>query len=315
MKPLHLLVLLILGIVWGSTFLFVKVAIKETTPFVLVEVRTLFALGTLTLILLHQRRTIPLSRKLWFKVSGLAVVNACLPFLFISWGQPHIPSGTGSVLNATMPLFVALISALLLTDEHLNGTKVVGLILGISGVIVFTSGQIFNVREAHALGELSIICGAIAWAVAAVYGRVIMREGDPLVTAWLHFFLAIIFLLPPTLLINAPPDFNMSAKAWLCIFALGGVGSGGGFVLYLWLIKNIGPVRASLNAYIMPISGLFLGWLILGENLGINSFVGCAIIIAGVYLVLSGRVPFSLPRTLPRRLPAPIGTATPEPQD
>lgn len=315
MKPIHLALLLAVGAVWGSTFLFVKVAIKETTAFPLIEVRTAFALVTLTAILIHQKRRIPFSRDLWVKATGLAILNAILPFLFITWGQPHIASGTGSVLNATMPLFVALISAAVLTDEHLNGAKVIGLLLGITGVIVFTSGQIFNIKEAHALGELSIICGAFAWGAAAVYGRWMMRAGDPLVVAWLHFFIALVILAPPTLLVNAPADFNMSMKVWLCLFALGGVGSGGGFVIYLWLIQHIGPVKASLTSYIMPISGLFLGWLVLDEKLGVNSFIGSAIIISGVYLVLRGRIPFSIPRILPQRLPAAVAASPAEPQD
>jgi drug/metabolite transporter (DMT)-like permease len=192
-----------------------------------------------------------------------------------------------------MPLFTALFAALFLIEERLTPVRLAGLAGGFVGVIVLTGGQIYDFGDSSVLGELAVVGAAACYGAGAVYARTLLRHGDPLALSGAQLVVGVIFVLPLLLAARGTPDYALSLEAWLSLLALGVLGTGIAIVVYLWLVDNVGSVRSSLVTYIIPIVGLLLGWAVLDESIGVNTILGCVLIIAGVAAVVRGQAPSS----------------------
>jgi len=289
MNARTLFILVLVGILWGASYVFTKVAIAETSVLTLVTIQTF--IGGVAIFAYMRARQVPFiaTSGLWPKAAGMALLNTIIPLLLVAWAVIRIDAGVAAVLNATMPLFAALFSALLLADERLNLSRAGGLIVGFAGVIVFTNGDIFNLNDSNVVAELAVIAAAASWGLNAVYARVVIRTEDPLTLTGTYFMMAVVILSAILLIFDWPPDARMSAKAWACIASAGALSGALAYILFLWLLPRIGAVRAALTSYIVPVAGLFLGWLFLEEKVGVSSVIGTAIIISGVALVLQSR--------------------------
>jgi drug/metabolite transporter (DMT)-like permease len=280
-------VLLLLGSIWGASFLFIKIVVEETSPLALVEGRITFgALVVVAIMAFGPNRSIRASRRLWAMAAALAVLNNIIPFLLISWGETHIESGRASVLNSTMPLFTALFASLILVDERMTWLRVSGLLLGFLGVAVLTGGDIMNVTDSSVLGQMAVVLAAACYGASAVYIRLLLHSEDPLNLSRLQLVIGALILAPVLFAVEGVPNYNLSLEAWLSLITLGVLGTGLAYVAYFWLLGAIGSVRASLVTYILPIVGLLLGWAVLDESVGINSILGCGLIILGVTTVM-----------------------------
>jgi drug/metabolite transporter (DMT)-like permease len=217
------------------------------------------------------------------------VLSNIVPFLLISWGEIHIDSGTASVLNSTMPLFTALFASLILVDERLTWLRLSGLLLGFLGVGVLAGGDVTDVTDSSVLGQMAVVGAAACYGAGAVYARTLLRSEDPLNLTRLQLVIGALILAPALFAVDGVPNYNLSLEAWLSLIALGVLGTGLGYVAFFWLLGTVGSVRASLVTYIVPITGLTLGWAVLDESIGINTIVGCALIILGVTTVIRRR--------------------------
>ncbi|MGQ9572463.1 MAG: DMT family transporter [Dehalococcoidia bacterium] len=290
MTTRSLVVLLVLGSVWGASFLFIKVVVEETSPLALVEGRIAFgALAVIAVMAFARRRSAATSARLWALVAGLAVLNNIVPFLLISWGEIHIESARASVLNSTMPLFTALFAALILIDEQLTWLRLSGLFLGFLGVAVLTGGNIVNFTDSSVLGQLAVVGAAACYGLGAVYARLLLHSEEPFNLARLQLVAGALILAPVLFAVDGVPNYNLSLEAWLSLITLGLLGTGLAYIAYLWLVSTVGSVRTSLVTYVIPIVGLILGWAVLNETVGFNSIFGCGLIIAGITTVLQGR--------------------------
>ena len=146
-----LVTLLVLGGVWGSSFLFIKVVVEETSPLELVAGRLFFGALAIALVMALRRTPLPRRPSLLAKVCLMALMSNVVPFLLIAWAEVHIPSGTASVLNSTMPLFTALFAAAFLAEEHLTAARLAGLIAGFLGVVVLTGGDVVHITDSDVL--------------------------------------------------------------------------------------------------------------------------------------------------------------------
>ena len=229
----------------------------------------------------------------WLDVSPVlwAVFGVAVPFVLIAWAEEHIESGTASVLNSSMPLFTALFAAAFLVDEQLTPVRAAGLFVGFVGVVVLTGGDLYNLGDSSVLGELAVIAAAVCYGGSAVYGRTLLRHGEPLALSGSQLLMGVTLMLPVLLVVRGTPDYSLSVEAWLSLLALGVFGTGLGVVVYLWLVDNVGSVRSSLVTYVIPIVGLLLGWAVLGESIGLNTVLGCVLIIGGVAAVVRGQAP------------------------
>lgn len=293
MTPKALLTLLALGATWGASFLFIKVLVDETSPLEVTEGRLFFGALAVGAVLAARKTSLRWPRSLWLKVGAMAFFANVIPFILIAWAEEHIESGTAAVLNSTMPLFTALFAAAFLVEEQFTPGRLAGLAVGFVGVIVLTGGDVYDFTDSGALGQLAVMGAAACYGAGAVYVRTLLRQQDPIGLSAGQLVLGTLLVLPIMLAVRGTPDYSLSVEAWLSLLALGVLGSGAAFIAYLWLVDNVGSVRGSLVTYVIPIVGLFLGWAVLDESVGVNTVAGCGLIIAGVAAVMRGQAPSS----------------------
>lgn len=291
MSARAIVILAVLGCVWGASFLFIKVIVEETSPFTLVAVRlTLGALPMLVIVAV-KRPVVAAPRAIIPNTALMAVFAMALPFLMISWGEEHIDSGIAAVLNSTVPLWTALIGAVFLPHERLGVTALVGIAIGFGGVLILTGSDITRITDSSLLGQLAVVGAALSYGAALVFARMKLVDEDPVLVTALQLWIGALLMWPVGFVAAwGTPDVNVSAKAWLSWLALGVLGTGLAYIAYYWLIVKIG-VLASAVTYIPPVIKLVLGALVLDEVIGANVVLGAAVIILGV-LTLAGRLEF-----------------------
>jgi drug/metabolite transporter (DMT)-like permease len=232
-------------------------------------------------------------------MSVMAVLSNVIPFALIAWGEEHIPSGTASILNATVPIFTAAIAAGVLTEERFTSARLGGLVLGFLGVAVLTGEDALHVTDSDVLGELAVVGAAACYGVGAVFARILLRGQDPVNLSILQLALGSLYTVPVLLIVSGTPDYGLDPEAWASLATLGLLGTGIGYIAWLWMIDNIGSVRASLVTYIVPVVAVVLGWLVLDESIGVNTIAGGLLIVAGVASVMRGQAPVRLVRREP----------------
>ncbi len=287
------IVLIVLGGVWGASFLFIKVAVEEIAPAEVAGGRLFFGAVAVVLVMVFQRRPVPHSPSLIAKVALMGLLSNVVPFTLIAWAEVHIDSGIASVLNSTMPLFTALVAAAVLAEERFTAGRLAGLAVGFLGVVALAGGDILRITDNDVLGQLAVVGASACYGAGAVYARTLLRSEDPLGLSALQLILAALLAVLLSLAMEGPPDYSMSVKGWLSLITLGVVGSGFAYVAYLWLIDNMGSVRASLVTYIIPAVGLLLGWSVLDEEIGLSTILGAALIVLGIATAMRGQAPAS----------------------
>ncbi len=280
MKPKHWFVFILLGAIWSSSFMWIKIAVQEVGPITLVAFRVLFGLLFGVAVILIQRVRLPRSLKEWSPVLILGITNVAIPFFLISWGEQSIDSAVAAILDATVPLFTILIAHYLLRDDKMTAPKVLGLLMGFAGVVILMSKDI-GASFGSVLGQLAVVLASAFYAGSAVYARKttedtpgILRSAGPLVSATVVMWLA-------APLVESPVKIPQLGITWIALLFLGILGSGLAFVLSYYLIHEIGPTRTSMVTYLFPLGGVILGVAFLNEALSWQVFVG------GVLVVLS----------------------------
>ncbi len=274
-------VLIVLGAIFGSSFLFVKVLVAEVGPMTLVTGRLLLASAAVLALLALRRKPLGWTPTLAAKVTLLSALSLVVPFGLISWAEQHIDSGVASTLVSTMPLFTALLAAGVFADERLTSGRLAGLLAGFAGVVVLTGGE-FDLSDSSVLGQLAVVAAGASYGAGAVYSRALLRSQEPLSLGGLEMVMGTLLALPLAFAFDGTPDVALSAKAWGALVVLGVAGTAVAFVAYLWLVEQAGSVRASLVTYIVPVAGLLLGWAVLDERFGLNALFGGLLIVLGV---------------------------------
>ena len=293
-----------LGGVWGGSFLFIKVIVDETGPLEVVAGRLLFGALAVAAYVAITRHRVAVAPRLIPHIAVLAVLANILPFALISWGEEHIESGTASVLNAMVPIFTAVIAAIALDEEHFTPGRLGGLFLGFVGVAVLTGTESLDVTDSNVAGQLAVVGAAFCYGLGAVYMRTLLRGQDTVSLTIAQLAIGVVIAAGVLLVARGgAPNYSLSLEAWASLLALGTLGTGIGYVAFVWLIENIGSVRASLVTYIVPVLALILGWLVLDEGIGVNTIAGFLLIIGGVTTVMRGQAPSS------QRLQEPVAPA------
>lgn len=310
MKGRDVGLLLVLGAMWGSSFLFIKVALGEFSPEFIVACRLLFALLTLLataplLARLSGREGPDLRRgvaRLWRPMLVLGLFNAALPFLVIAWGTQFLPSGTAAILNSTVPLFTALLAGALpmVTDERLGPLGIAGILLGTLGVGVLAGG--FGDLDGGAsdalLGAGAVLTGSVSYAIGALCARR-MTKGVPVTVSAIGQNLGGLIPILPLALLSLP-DTLPSLATLGSLVGLGAIGTGFSLLLYFRLIANVGATRTSTVTYLVPVWALVYGALLLGEDVTARSLLGLGLILAGVAGVTGiARLPRKRPPAAP----------------
>jgi len=281
LKTKHWIVFISLGLIWSSSFLWIKIAIEEMGPMTLVAYRVLFGLLFGVAVIMIQRAQLPRTLKEWTPLFVLGMTNIAIPFFLISWGEKHIDSGVASILDATVPLFTILAAHFILHDDKMTVPKVLGLLMGFAGVVILMSKDI-GASSNSLLGQAAVIVASVFYAGSSIYARKftedtqgIFRSMGPLVSATAVMWLA-------SFLFEAPVKVPDQPMIWIALLWLGVFGSGAAFVMLYYLIHEIGPTRSTMVTYLFPLGGVTLGTIFLDEKLTWQIVTGAALIVASL---------------------------------
>ncbi|UPK26465.1 DMT family transporter [Bradyrhizobium sp. 195] len=279
--------LLLLSLIWGSSFTLIKVAIPTIPPFTMVAARVTIAAVLLILVAATQRYALPRRGSVWaaFVVQGL--LQSALPFTLISWGEAHIASGLAGVLNATPPMFVLAIAVMTGHGRQaIGGRKIVGVVLGLAGVAL-TMGidALSGIGTASPLAQMAVLGASLCYALAPIWGQ--RFSGLPaIVTAAGAMSCAAVLMLPTAAALEQPWRLAQPpAPAIAAVIALGVVCTALAMVIYFRLIHTLGPLGTTSGSYLRAGFAVALGTVWLGERFTQSSLVGMLLILAGVVAV------------------------------
>ncbi len=296
MKARDVALLLALGAIWGASFMFIKVLLRELSPLTVVGYR--LGLGAIGLLVFYaidrmRRRTGAAPPQAPFPVRRLlgpslllGLANGIIPYLAITWGETAISSGEAAILNATTPLFTAII--ILLGARHFGGERTslmqgVGLVIGFAGVAVLVSGgsAVPGVAPEQAwLGDGAVLLASASYAVASLYARRAFAGQPVLYPALGQTVSAALVMLPLTLL--APPAHGLSLAAIAAALTLGLGGTAVAYLIYFSLIASVGATRTVIVTYLLPGTALIYGAVLLGEPVGWVALAGLALVLLGI---------------------------------
>ena len=276
----------LLGLIWGSSFLWIKIGVESITPMMLVTLRVSFGLLALLVVMAAQRQAFPRDRSTLLKYGFMGVFNLVLPFLLITWGETKIDSSLASILNAATPLFVIIIAHFWLHDEKITGPRLGGLLMGFAGVVVLVLQNLKpGTMQGDILGELAVLLATVSYAVALIFSRKYLRGTKPVVqsTMILVVATALMWIIMPVA--DRPPVWPATPLTWLAVIWLGVLGLCVAYLLFFYLNNAVGPTRASLVTYVFPVVGVVLGIIFLSEPLTWNMIVGSILVVSGIVVV------------------------------
>jgi drug/metabolite transporter (DMT)-like permease len=280
----YLPLLLLLTSLWGSSFLFIEIALREVEPSFLIMLRLLSAALVLVPVLVVHfgaRGAYGRLRDGWRPLLVLGAVNAAIPFTLIAWGQKHIDSGIAAIANASVPIFVALLAIRFRPSERVTGARALGIGAGIVGVAVLAGANPEGGWWA-VVGTLAVVAAAFLYAVGALFAQSHVEQFDPIVFVTGSTIAGALIILP--LGVAQAPDHVPGWEVWLAVAALGiGAMAFGQFVYYV-LLEHHGSTRTALVTYLLPGMALVLGVVFLDEPLTVAAVAGLALVLLGVAL-------------------------------
>jgi len=283
--------LIALSAVWGASFVFNDLAVRELPVFTVSLSRVALAALILLAVLRLLGQRLPRDRRVWGAFFGMGFLNNALPFSLIIWGQQHIAAGVASILNASAPLFTVLLAHLLTRDERLTPAKAAGVLVGFAGVAVLIGTEALRDLGVHVAAQLMCLAGAASYAFAGIYGRRFRTMGvTPLATATGQVTASTLILLPLVLLIDRP--WTLAAPSPTAIGALIGVATIStalAYVIYFRILSTAGATNLLLVTFLVPVSAILLGTLFLGEVLLPRHVAGMALIGLGL-AAIDGRL-------------------------
>lgn len=285
MKPKHWLVFITLGLIWSSSFLWIKIGVQDIGPMALTAFRMLFGALTAVVIGIYQKVEWPRDLRTWLIFGVLGPTSLAIPIFFISWGEQTIDSAVASILNATTPLFTIVIAHFLLQDDKMTVQKILGLLIGFAGTVVLLSEDLLTSAHSSILGQAAVIVASIFYAGSAVFARKLTQHVHGTVRGAMPLITSAIFMWIVGPLAEKPFEFPSLPLTWISILWLGILGSGIAVIMLWYLIHEVGPTRASLVTYLFPVGGVILGVIFLNEHLSWQLLAGTALIILSLAVV------------------------------
>ena len=272
----YVTLLLTLAAIWGSSYMFVEIALRDLEPTTLMSGRLVIASVFLVGLMAARGILRRLGRAGW-RAFALGLINSAVPFTLIAWGQKHIDSGVAAIANATVPLFVAILAIWLAHSERATGLRVVGIVLGLVGVGVLTGAQP-EVDSWAVIGTLAVVAASVSYALAGLLLQRQTERIDALTLSTATILGATLALLPFGLL-QAPSDLP-GWEASAAVLALGIAGTGVGILLFMKMLGDFGAFRAGLVTYLMPVTALLYGSLLLDETVTLWMLVGMGLVLS-----------------------------------
>ncbi|HET7555012.1 MAG TPA: DMT family transporter, partial [Gaiellaceae bacterium] len=292
----------LLAAFWGASYMFIKVANRAFEPAAMIMFRLLIASLVIVLVLIAQRgwdAMVGEMRALGWEGFALGVVNGAIPFTLIAWGEKYIDSGVAAIANATMPIFVVLLAIRFKPSETVRGLRLVGFLLGLVGVGVLAGVHPEGGWWGFA-GTMAVVVASVSYAVGSLWGQRLIARTSGLVLSATSMLGGLLVLLPFGL--SQLPSEVPGWKETGSVVALAVIGTALAQIILYRVLRSDGAARVSLVTYLLPVTALIYGMLLLGEPLTWEELAGMALILGGVALG-SGAIRF--PRREPVAAPTP----------
>lgn len=282
------ILLIILAAIWGGSFMFVGVAVKELPALLIVLARVFIAALVLLPIHLLVLGRLPRDLRTWVACGGMSIMNNVIPFTLIAWGQHHIASGLASVINATTPMFAAAYLAMF-GMETIGPRKIIALVVGLIGVVVLQGGKFGDIGP-QKLGIIAVLIASSFYGLSAPWSKKMLVGIPPLTTATCQLTISSIVMAIIVLLFADPLQYQQASnQTWAAIIALAVISTAVAYLLFFRIIENSGPAFVSLVTMLVPVSAIALGYAFLNEKLTLHEFVG-TLIIGTALFIIDGRV-------------------------
>ena len=290
MTPGEWALLIALSAIWGGSFFFVEVAVKELPPLSIVAARVGGASILLYAALRLTGKRLPTGWTPWLAFAMMGILNNVIPFSLIAWGQVHIASGLASILNATAPLFTVLVAHYATSDERMTPARITGVVIGFLGVVVMIGIDVLADVSGDLLAQLAVLVASLGYAMSSVYARRFKTLGiRPLNAAAGQMISAAAIMIPLALVFDQPWTNAMPSPGVLgSLFGLAFLSTFVAYIIYYRIVATAGSVNLMLVTFLVPVSAIILGTSLLGERLAFNHVVGMAAIGLGL-AVLDGR--------------------------
>ncbi|MCK5785266.1 MAG: DMT family transporter [Candidatus Sabulitectum sp.] len=282
------LYLAFLSILWGVSFFFIKLTLREITPLTIVLIRVGVSAVILNVLVIASGKRMPVSPGIWGAFFVMGALNNLIPFTLIIWGQQYVESSIASILNASAPVFSVILAHFLTSEEQMTPGRVAGVALGLIGVAVLIGFDGPQTSGLRLMGQIAMLGAALCYAFSAIYGRK-FRKMSPLVVASGVLTGATVMMIPMVFVFEDP--FSLHAGG-ITIAALAGLTLLSTTLAYVFYFKTLaltGPTNLLLVTFLIPINAVFLGVVVLKESLGWSGVAGMIFIFAGL-AVTDGRL-------------------------
>jgi len=278
-----------LSLIWGASFLSIRVALNEIGPLTAVAHRTGWAMLILWAYVVIRRLELPTDLRVWGAFLMMGLLNNVIPFSLMAWGQLHIETGLTSILNASTAIFGVLAAAVFFADEKLTARKVIGVTLGFTGVSTAIGLAAFKDFDIRSLGQLAVIGGTISYALAGVWARTKLGHLKPQVAAAGMLTGASFMTIPAAWIVEGPINLSMQPQTWIAIAYYAIAATAIAYMLYYRVLAMAGSGNLMLCTLLVAPVAIVLGAIVLGEALPLRAYAGFAILALGL-VILDGRL-------------------------
>lgn len=280
--------LALLGLIWGGSFLAIRIALDEV-PFVTsVFHRTFWAMLALWAVVGAMRLPVPRDPRIWAAFAVMGLLNNVIPFSLMAWAQLHVETGLTSILNAATAIFGVIVAASVFADERLTLRKGIGVSLGFLGVAVAIGLDAFRSFDLRSVAQLAILAGTLSYAFAAAWARARLGGLAPQVAAAGMLTASSLVMLPAALWLDGPLDFALTPRSWGAIAYYALIATAGAYLLYYRVLAMAGSGNLMLVTLLIPPVAITLGALVRNEALAPNAFAGFALLGLGLVILNGG---------------------------
>ncbi len=281
--------ILLLGVLWGPSFFFIKIALEGgMPPFSLAFIRVAMAAIFLWLLLGLRSIALPTSPKIYLHTAVIAIFSLALPFCLINIAEQYIDSALAGIINGLTPIATTLLAHLLIHDEKLTMNRIIGIILGVCGFLLLLLPTLFTKEIiADPLSIIGVAIAAISYAMGIIYGRMFLHTTRTLALPTLQVSFAALYLLPFSLGIDGISYIShITPEAWTSVILLAFLGTACAFVVYFYVLQQYGAIALGTSVFLLPIFAIFFGVLFLGEQLTWLTCASTLLILSGMKLVI-----------------------------
>ena len=280
--------ILVLSGLWGGSFFFIEIALSDMTPLTIVLCRVAFAAVILLGYVYMSGKQMPMSFGMWGSFLIMGALNNFIPFSLIAWGQKYIDSSLASILNATTPMFSVILAHFLTSEERLTANRIIGVLFGLIGVAALVGVESLKGGGSHVKGQIAVLGAAFLYACAAIYGRRFKDISSVVVAAGM-LCSSTIMMIPLAIIVERPWHLHPSTVTWGALLGLSLFSTSLAYIIYFRVLAISGATNILLVTFLIPVSAILLGVMVLGERLAWNVFVGMVMIFIGL-IAIDGRL-------------------------